>query len=272
MQNLLQPEPIIILVNPLTPMGNKPSSNADAERKKMKVDSDGSHEEAAATQQKNEEQQEQEDDEQFLANNPIQRLFALLRRDLVDVDAVKEIVNGGNIDLNTPDVAPTIPENANLKDPQVQKLLRRIQNRTYLGDYALHLLVGRPSSQNTPELVDLVKLFFLKEHPMNARNILGSTPLHRACAAGNAAMAAALISWGSSADAANNMNLTALHMACYAGHTEVVKLLLQNGCAKQITFKSDMGLAPCDFILNDEILQLLKSAHKQHKAGGVVAD
>jgi len=244
-------------------MGNSHSAsdNNSDERKKV-IDSETSED-------KEPEQKTEEDDEQFLANNPIQRLFALLRRDQVDVDAVKEIVNGGNIDLNTPDVAPTLPDNADLKDPQVQKILRRIQNRTYLGDYALHLLVGRPVTHNTPEVIDLVKLFFLKEHPMNARNILGSTPLHRACAAGNAPMAAALISWGASADAANNMNLTALHMSCYAGHTDVVKLLLQNGCAKQITFKSDMGLAPCDFILNDEILNLFKSAHKQHKTGGV---
>lgn len=240
-------------------MGNSHSSG-DAEAKKIKVDSDGSNEEDP------EQQQQQAEEEEFLDNNPIQKLFALLRRDHVDVDAVKELVNGGNIDLNTPDVAPVLPENANLKDPQIQKMLRRIQTRTYLGDYALHLLVGRPPSQNTQELIDLVRLFFLKEHQMNARNILGSTPLHRACAAGNAPMAAALISWGSSADATNNMSLTGLHMACYAGHTEVVKLLLQNGCAKQITFKSEMGLAPCDFILNDEILQLLKAAHKQHKA------
>lgn len=250
-------------------MGNSQSAgdNKKAEEKKIKIDSDESHEPEETAEQK----QQEADDQEFLENNPIQKLFSLLRRDAVDVDAVKELVNGGNIDLNTPDVAPIIPENANLKDPQVQKMLRRIQTRTYLGDYALHLLVGRPASQNTQELIDLVRLFFLKEHQMNARNILGSTPLHRACAAGNAPMAAALISWGSSADATNNMSLTGLHMACYAGHTEVVKLLLQNGCAKQITFKSEMGLAPCDFILNDDILQLLKSAHKQHKAGATAA-
>jgi len=247
-------------------MGNSQSASESKDHKKLS-DSEGLSNDDDHKEDKT--QNQDDDDDQFLSNNPIQKLFVLLRRDIVDVEAVKEIVNGGNIDLNTPDVAPTIPENANPKDPQIQKLLRRIQTRTFLGDYALHLLVGRSPNHNTPELLDLVKLFFLKEHPMNARNVLGSTPLHRACAAGNAAMAGALISWGASADAVNNMNLTALHMACYAGHTEVVKLLLQHGCAKQITFKSDMGLAPCDFILNDDILTLLKSAHKQNRRGRV---
>lgn len=153
---------------------------------------------------------------------------------------------------------------ANLEDPEIQKIIKRIQSRTYLGDYALHLLVGCPASQNTPDLLDLVKLFFLKEHPMNARNMLGSTPLHRACAAGNAGMVNALITWGAAPDAVNNMNLTCLHMACYAGHVDVVRILLQHGCARQITFKCDYGLAPCDYVLTDDILALLKSAHKSH--------
>eukprot|EP00461_Guttulinopsis_vulgaris_P001254 UN01254 len=238
-------------------MGNAASSSD--ENKKVHIDSSNDNE----TNHDGEQQQQEE--EEFLLSNPVQKLFYLLRQSVVDVEAVKELVNSGTVDLNTPDVEPTIPENANPKDPQVQKMIARIKSRTYLGDYALHLLVGRPASQNTQELIDLVKLFFLKEHPMNARNVLGSSPLHRACAAGNAAMAAALISWGASPDAVNNMNLTALHMACYAGHTEVVKLLLQHGCAKQITFKCSYNLAPCDYVLNDEILALLKSAHKQHK-------
>lgn len=243
-------------------MGNTSSSHDE----KVHVDSSNDND-----QEIDQQQQQQAAEEEFMVSNPIQKLFYLLRQRVVDTEAVKALVNDGNVDLNIPDIAPTLPENANLKDPQVKKMLDRIASRTYLGDYALHLLVGRPAADNTQELIDLVKLFFLKEHQMNARNVLGSTPLHRACAAGNAPMAAALISWGAAADAVNNMNLTALHMACYAGHTEVVKLLLQHGCAKQITFKCSYNLAPCDYVLNDEILALLKSAHKQHKsqtAGG----
>lgn len=210
------------------------------------------------------EKQEEED----LATEPIQKLFFLLRKPIVDVAAVRDLLNAagdGGINLNTPDEAPTIPEDADLKDPYIQKLMKRISDKTYLGDYALHFLVGRPSSQNTPELLELVKLFFLKDHQMNARNVLGSTPLHRACAAGNAPMVQELISWGAEVDAVNSMNLTALHLACYAGHADVVRLLLENGAAKHITFKCDYGIAPCDYVLKDEILQLLKTAHRGAK-------
>lgn len=215
--------------------------------------------------------QDNNDEMNMFDSSPIQKVFFLLRQPVVDVKQIKEIVNEQSNDfLNQPDVAPTLPPNANKDDPEIQKIMKRIQSRTYLGDYALHLLVGRPASQNTPELLDLVKNFFLKEHPMNARNMLGSTPLHRACAAGNAAMVNALITWGASPDAVNNMNLTSLHMACYAGYADVVRILLQNGCAKQITSKCDYGLAPCDYVLTDEILVLLKSAHKSQKAKSLV--
>lgn len=133
------------------------------------------------------------------------------------------------------------------------------------------MLVGRPSIQNTPELLELVKLLFLKDHPMNCRNKLGSTPLHRACAAGNAAMAKELIAWGAQVDAVNDLQHTCLHFACYAGHADVVQLLLDNGCIKQIQFKCAYGVAPCDYVLKDDIRQILKAAHRGTKGGSAPA-
>jgi ankyrin repeat protein len=215
---------------------------------------------------------EGEEEDEELLTDPIQKLFYLLRKPIVDVDEVKELLNSDSkINLNTPDIAPVLPEDADPNDPMIQRMKERISKKTYLGDYALHMLVGRPTSQNTPELIELVKLFFLKDHPMNCRNKLGSTPLHRACAAGNAPMATELIAWGAQADAVNDMQHTCLHMACYAGHAEVVQLLLDNGCAKHLQFKCIYGVSPVDYILKDDIFQLLKSAHKSGKAKAAAA-
>jgi len=212
-------------------------------------------------------------DEDDSLTDPLQRLFFLLRKSVVDVDEVKELLNKeAKLNLNTPDLPPVLPENADPNDPMIQRIKERISKKTYLGDYALHMLVGRPTSQNTPELLELVKTFFLRDHPMNCRNKLGSTPLHRACAAGNAPMAKELIAWGAQADAVNDMQHTCLHMACYAGHTEVVKLLLDNGCAKHLNFKCLYGVAPVDYVLKDEIFQLLKAAHKASKGGKATGD
>jgi ankyrin repeat protein len=206
-----------------------------------------------------------EEDADILAD-PIQKLFYLLRKPIVDVAEVKDLLNReARLDLNTPDIAPVLPEDADPNDPMVQRMKERISKKTYIGDYALHILANRGPSQSTPELIELVKLFFLKDHPMNCRNKLGSTPLHRACAAGNAAMAKELIAWGAQADAVNDLQHTCLHMACYAGHTDVVELLLQNGCAKHLHFKCIYGVAPVDYILKDEIFTLLKTAHKSSK-------
>ncbi len=103
---------------------------------------------------------------------------------------------------------------------------------------------------------------------MNCRNKLGSTPLHRACAAGNVQMARELINWGAQVDDVNDMQLSCLHMACYAGHTEVVKLLLEKGCAKHIQFKCRYGVAPMDYVLKDDIYELLKAARASKARAG----
>lgn len=207
---------------------------------------------------------EEEEEEDF--NDPIARIMFLLKKDSPDVDEIKALINNDDgetkIDLNTPDLPPVIPEDANMKDPHIIKLMDRIAKRTYLGDYPMHLLVGRSPKFNTPELVSLVKLFFLKDHLMNCRNKLGSTPLHRACAAGNADMVKELLAWGAQVDAVNDMQLSCLHMACYAGHADVVRVLLDNGASKHIHFKCLYGIAPADYVLKDDILQMLKDAKR----------
>lgn len=239
-------------------MGSSPSKeeteniNAEAENKEEKV-----------------EKKKEEDDEEDLAS-PINRIFYLLRKQVVDVPQVIELCKKegeGKVDLNKPDLPPVIDPNADPKDPMIIRLKERIAKKTYLGDYPMHILVGRPEKDNTPELLGLVKFFFLREHSINCRNKLGSTPLHRACAAGNVSMAKELIQWGAQVDDVNDMQLSCLSMACYAGHTEVVKLLLANGCAKHIHYKCRYGIAPKDYVLKDEIYQLLRAAATSSSSG-----
>lgn len=217
---------------------------------------------------------EEEEEEDF--NDPIARIMFLLKKDSPDVDEIKALINNDDpetkIDLNTPDLPPAIPEDADMKDPHIIKMMERINKRTYLGDYPMHLLVGRSSKFNTPELVGLVKLFFLKDHQMNCRNKLGSTPLHRACAAGNADMVKELLAWGAQVDAVNDMQLSCLHMACYAGHAEVVRILLDNGASKHIHYKCVYGIAPADYVLKDDILQMLKEAKRANNPRTVEAE
>jgi len=161
---------------------------------------------------------------------------------------------------------------ADPNDPMIIRLKERIAKKTYIGDTALHYLVGRDPKYNTPELIELVKLMFLKNASLNSKNRLGATPLHRACAAGNVDMARELIRWAADVNETTDMGLTCLHMACYAGHTEVVRLLLENNCAKYITYKCKYGIAPCDYVLKDEIYQLLRNARLQtHRAASAAA-
>lgn len=98
--------------------------------------------------------------------------------------------------MNTADQPIPVPAGLDPKDPIVHDIEEYNRKRTFLGDYPMHLLVGRNPKYNTPELLNLVNVFFLNEHPVEAacRNVLGSTPLHRAVAAGNLPMAEALIS------------------------------------------------------------------------------
>lgn len=64
---------------------------------------------------KNENTPTEEEDE--LLTDPIQRLFFLLKKSVVDIEEVKELLNRegeGKIDLKVADVAPTLPEGGKL--------------------------------------------------------------------------------------------------------------------------------------------------------------
>lgn len=100
--------------------------------------------------------------------------------------------------------------------------------RAYWGDWPLHVLVGRPQKDNTPEMIKLVSFLADKQHPIDAQNMLGSTPLHRACSMGNVPMVDALLKQKASKWILNNKKMTAISIAAYIGNEDLLKLLVDN--------------------------------------------
>ena len=60
-------------------------------------------------------------------------------------------------------------------------------------------------------------------------DILGDTPLHKACRHGNPEMVKILLDKGATIDVGNKDSAIPLHIACKEGHTDVVKELLKPG-------------------------------------------
>lgn len=93
---------------------------------------------------------------------------------------------------------------------------------------------------------------------VNAKNELGSTPLH--IAAGNTApdVAKLLIDKGANVNAKDNNGSTPLHLAAFTGHKENVNLLLAKGA--DVNAKDNKGKTARDYadaVLNREIADML---------------
>jgi len=84
----------------------------------------------------------------------------------------------------------------------------------------------------------------LKAHPAlrDARNQLGSTPLHLAATNGDAGPLKALLAAGADVNARDKEDNTPLHMAAYATRTENARLLLEAGA--DVNAKSTGGRTP----------------------------
>ena len=89
---------------------------------------------------------------------------------------------------------------------------------------------------NEPPIFDAARLGtaaetakILKADPAmrDARNQLGSTPLHLAATNGDAGPLKALIAAGADVNARDKEDNTPLHMAAYAGKSEAARLLLE---------------------------------------------
>lgn len=76
----------------------------------------------------------------------------------------------------------------------------------------------------------------------DARNQLGSTPLHLAATNGDSGPLKALIAAGADVNARDKEDNTPLHMAAYAGKSEAARLLLEAGA--DVNVKSTGGRTP----------------------------
>ena len=63
----------------------------------------------------------------------------------------------------------------------------------------------------------------------DSTDILGDTPLHKACRHGNPETVKILLDKGATINVGNNESVTPLHAACKEGHIDVVKELLKPG-------------------------------------------
>jgi hypothetical protein len=104
---------------------------------------------------------------------------------------------------------------------------------------------------NEPPIFDAARLGsaaevdkILKANPAmrDARNQLGSTPLHLAATNGDAGPLKALLAAGADVHARDKEDNTPLHMAAYAGKSEAARLLLEAGA--DVNAKSTGGRTP----------------------------
>jgi ankyrin repeat protein len=65
---------------------------------------------------------------------------------------------------------------------------------------------------------------------VNCTNLVGDTPLHRACALGRTSVVSSLLNdYGAEANMKNHLNVSPLHVAVHGGHTAISEMLLKAG-------------------------------------------
>lgn len=95
----------------------------------------------------------------------------------------------------------------------------------------LHLAVRDGDFSQTKQLIEAGV-------PVDARNALGSTPLHDAAWNGNTEIAAFLIAHGADVNARHpEAGSTPLYYAIVTGHAEMVELLLRSGADPSIRYR-----------------------------------
>jgi len=90
---------------------------------------------------------------------------------------------------------------------------------------------------------------------IGAREELGRTPLHYACAYSETEIALILIEKGADIGARDNVGRTPLHSACYNGKTKTALMLIEKGA--DVGAKDDYGDIPRD-LASGELKILIK--------------
>lgn len=140
-------------------------------------------------------------------------------------------------------------------------------NRGWIGAAAIFLLFASASIHAAGTIFDVVrdgnkpeveKMLTANKNLINARNELGSTPLHIAANNPDPEIAKLLVSKGADVNAKDKNSTTPMHISAYTGKKELVEFFLSKGAdAYALDFK---GETPRDFAghaLNHEIKHLL---------------
>jgi ankyrin repeat protein len=102
------------------------------------------------------------------------------------------------------------------------------------------------------------KMIGANRNMVNAKNELGSTPLHIAATNSTPDMAKLLIEKGAAVNAKDNNGLTPLHIAAFSGHKDNLNLLIAKGA--DVHAKDNKGKTALDYadeLMNREISAIL---------------
>ncbi|HUW51525.1 MAG TPA: ankyrin repeat domain-containing protein [Sulfuricella sp.] len=111
-------------------------------------------------------------------------------------------------------------------------------NRSWIGAAAIFLLcaIGNAHAANTIFDVakdgskqEMEKMLAANKNLINARNELGSTPLHIAAGNPNPEIAKLLVAKGANINARDNNGMTPLHIAAFTRKKELVEFFLSKG-------------------------------------------
>lgn len=104
----------------------------------------------------------------------------------------------------------------------------------------------------------LEKMLATDKNLINARNELGSTPLHMAATNSNSALAKLLVAKGADINAKDTHSTTPLHLAAFTGKKELVEFFLAHGAdAYAKDFKGETARDKAYHSLNQEIQGIL---------------
>jgi ankyrin repeat protein len=98
------------------------------------------------------------------------------------------------------------------------------------------------------EHFEVVELLLKNGADVNASHNHGNTALHYASISGDWHTIETLIEYGADVNAVNNEGCTAMHFACYGKNTKIVRYLLKHGL--DINAKNKKGRTPLDNLLD----------------------
>jgi len=104
--------------------------------------------------------------------------------------------------------------------------------------------------------IEAVKQHLTAGTDVNAKDVIGQTPLHDAAGKGHKEIAELLIAEGADVNARDNYKWTPLNYAAHGGHKEIAELLITAGA--DVNARDKDGKTPFDVASNDETADLLR--------------